>query len=151
MRNWINRVSLMVMVILSFGLTGCTKEILAPVVEERIELPPFRYPVENIPVGYTFFQEVNFFAPVGVAPQIVQSVVEHPDRPANIELSSPRVEMITNQVCEPSCSRTAWRLTVVYRPRQAGEATVTIFEATNPQAKISFRVIATVWDGGTKG
>lgn len=129
--------------------TACTEKVLAPVVEEKIELPPFRYPVENIAVGYSYFQDVNFYAPVGVAPQIEYQVVEDRDTPANLEVSY-QLGMVPDQTCEPNCSRTAWRLVVIYKPKQAGEAIVTLWETSNPREKISFRVIASVWDG-TKG
>ncbi len=144
----LRRLLLLVMIFMSLPLTGCTKEILAPVVEEKIELPPFRYPVENIAVGYTYVQDVNFYAPIGVAPQIEHKVTEDPKNPANLELWPPRLELVSNQLCEPNCTRMAWRLLVLYKATQAGEATVTIHEASNPREKISFMVIATVWDDG---
>lgn len=135
--------------VLMLASTACSDSPTAPVAEEKIELPPFRYPMENIAVGYTYFQDVNFYAPVGVAPQIEYRVNEDRNTPANLEVSY-QLGMVPNQICEPNCSRTAWRLVVIYTPKQAGEATVTIWESSNPREKISFRVIASVWDG-TKG
>ncbi len=130
----------LVMIFMSLTLTGCTKEILAPVVEEKIELPPFEWLSFEIQVGNFHSQSMNFYAPAGRAPQLdykVKEVSGNPDMTIRL-YAYPAMD----EPCSPNCERVTWRLYVDFAAKNPGEALISVYDQSNPSRTSTFSVTA---------
>lgn len=130
----------LIMIIVSFGLTGCTKEILAPIAEDKIELPPFGWLSFEIQVGTNHSQSMNFYAPAGRAPQLdykVKEISGNPDMTVRL-YAYPAMD----EPCSPNCERVTWRLFVDFSAKNPGEATISVFDQSNPSRPSTFSVTA---------
>ena len=130
-----------------FSLTAC-RDFVAPEPERvKIELAPFPNPVMNIVVGITYSQTMNFYVPLGTAPQVLYKVDKLSGDP-NLEVGL-NLSLRMNEPCMPNCDRTAWALTVVFRARNEGEVIVSVVDVSTVSKPSSFKVVAGY--GGGKG
>ncbi len=141
------RLFLLVSILASFGLTACTKEIMAPVTEEKVELSPFMSSSIIASPGTTYGTQMSFYAPISVAPQIRYRIEETTAISPQLEVSTPRLEMVLDEACTPSCSRTAWRYTFFFTPYSVGEAIIYFYDQSNAEEEVPLKVIVQSWSG----
>lgn len=113
---------------------GCS-DPMAPNPATEITLPAFDQQAIEVQQGYTYIQSLTFYSPVGVDPVIdatsntgAVKIVGTPERTAERDITC------------TSCVRTRWRVNVLFRAEELGEALVRAELRADTQKYSSFRV-----------